>query len=83
MTEPDLSIACLRYRTEGVHDLDGLNRSLLRRLVRETKFLPSATAVDGEFAIRPCFINVRTKDAQVEAMVEAIVRLGDELAGAN
>ena len=81
LIEPELSIACIRYvpdRPESV-DLDVLNTTLLRRLVRETPFLPSATIVNGVYAIRPCFINPRTTVEMVDAFAERLVALGDEV----
>ncbi len=77
LTDPDLSIACVRY---SATDSDNLNEELLRRILRETDFMPSSTVVDGAFAIRPCFINARTTDELVRGLAEAMVRLGDELA---
>jgi aromatic-L-amino-acid decarboxylase len=84
LTRPMLSVACVRYvPPEGV-DGDDLNSRLLRRLVRETGYLPSSTLVDGTFVIRPCFINVRTVDDDIEGFVAAIVEVGDDLtAGAD
>lgn len=80
LTNPDLSIACVRYFRDGVTDLDALNAALLRRLLRETQFLPSSTLVGGHFVIRPCFMNVRRGPEQVSEFADTIVRLGDELA---
>jgi aromatic-L-amino-acid decarboxylase len=88
LTEPELSIACIRYvgnvdagaeRLNDLNDLNNLNERLLRRLVRETGYLPSATVVEGAFAIRPCFINARTTDGLVDGLVDAVVAIGDEL----
>jgi aromatic-L-amino-acid decarboxylase len=79
LTEPTLSIVCFRYVADDVDDLDGLNDALLRRLQRETPYLPSSTRVDGVYAIRPCFINPRTTPGLVDGFAAAAVRLGDEL----
>jgi aromatic-L-amino-acid decarboxylase len=49
-------------------------------LRRETPFIPTSTVVDGVVAIRPCFINPRTTDRHVDGLVDAVIRLGDELA---
>lgn len=81
LTEPELSIACIRYVVRGVDDLNELNARLLRRLVRTTPFLPSATVVDGAFAIRPCFINPRTTWDDVDGFVDAVIAIGDEMTG--
>ncbi|MGE5409074.1 MAG: pyridoxal phosphate-dependent decarboxylase family protein, partial [Syntrophothermus sp.] len=79
LAEPVLSICCFRYRAAGVPDLNGLNAAIARRLVRETPYLPSSTVVDGRFAIRPCFINARTRAEDVDGLVTAVVAIGDQL----
>jgi len=79
LAEPTLSICCFRYVRDGRDDLDDLNARILRRLVQETPFLPSGTVVNGHFVIRPCFINFRTDASHVDGLIEAVVRLGDEL----
>lgn len=84
LLEPELSIVCFRYAgppDDRVTDPDALNQALLRRLVRETPWLPSSTVVGGRFALRPCFINPRTAPEHVDALAGAVRRLGDELAG--
>ena len=64
-------------------DLDAFNDALLKRLQRETPYLPSSTRVDGAYAIRPCFINARTTPELVDGFAAAAVRLGDELLAAG
>ncbi|GAB1642125.1 pyridoxal phosphate-dependent decarboxylase family protein [Krasilnikovia sp. MM14-A1259] len=83
LTEPELSVACVRYRpARPVPDpeLDRLNEELLRRLWRTTGHLPTSTVVDGRFAIRPCFIGVRHSEADVDGLAERIVEVGDAVA---
>ncbi len=79
LTEPVLSILCFRYAADGIDDLDVFNDALLRRLQRETPYLPSSTRVGGAYAIRPCFINARTTPELVDGFVATVVALGDEL----
>lgn len=80
MLEPTLSICCFRYRANAdTADHDAVNQALLRRLLRETDHVISATMVRGAFTLRPCFINPRSTMADVEAMVDAVVALGDDL----
>jgi len=79
VTEPVLSICCFRYAADGIADLDTFNAALLRRLVRETPYLPSSTIVNGVFVIRPCFINARTRSEHVDGLVDAVVAIGDEM----
>ena len=76
LTDPDLSVACFRYRAD-----DAVNAQILQQLRRTTRSIPSSTVVDGRFAIRPCYINPRTTLAQVDELVDNVVRLGDELTG--
>ena len=79
LLEPTLSICCFRYVAPGVADLDRLNQRLCRRLVRENEYLPSTTRVNGKLALRPCFVGARTDRSLLDGMVQAIVRIGDEL----
>ncbi len=94
LLDPVLSICCFRYvpqppgstadgtTTDGTterHDVDALNAEILRRLHRDTAFVPSSTRVHGAYALRPCFINARTTTALVDAFVATVVELGDHL----
>ena len=79
LTDPTLSICCFRHVAPAGVDPNEFNRQLLRRLLRETDFMPSSTLVDGRFAIRPCFINLRTTHEHVDAFVDAVLRIGAEL----
>ncbi len=81
LTEPQLSIACIRYVPAAlpVDDLDVFNAALLRRLIHETRFLPSSTVVNDCYAIRPCFINPRTTSDDVEEFLTTLVDLGDRM----
>jgi glutamate/tyrosine decarboxylase-like PLP-dependent enzyme len=81
VTEPVLSICCFRYTAREITDLNAFNAALLRRLVRETPYLPSSTVVDGRFVIRPCYINARTQEEHVDGLVDAVVALGDYMLG--
>ena len=80
LTEPTLSICCFRHDAPPGSDPDEFNQRLLRRLLRETDFMPSSTLVEGQFAIRPCFINIRTTTSHIDAFMDAVLRIGAELA---
>jgi hypothetical protein len=41
--------------------------------------IPSSTVVGGHLVIRPCFINPHTRLADVDALVDHVVAIGDEL----
>ena len=79
IAEPVLSICCFRFTAPEIEDLDLFNKALLRRLVRETRYLPSSTVVAGSFVIRPCFINARTEVEHVDGLVDAVVAIGEEM----
>jgi aromatic-L-amino-acid decarboxylase len=81
LSEPQLSICAFRYVRPGLDDaaLDALNRAVVRRLHTDTPYVPSSTLVAGRTAIRPCFINPRTTDEDVDGLVAAVLRIGAEL----
>jgi aromatic-L-amino-acid decarboxylase len=80
LLDPVLSICVFRYRPVdddmGEAAIDAVNREILRRLARETRFVVSSTVVHGQFALRPCFINPRTSLADVDAFVDTVLALG-------
>ena len=80
LLDPVLSICVFRYRPldDEVEEaaIDAVNREILRRLARETRFVVSSTVVHGRFALRPCFINPRTSLADVDAFVDTVIALG-------
>jgi aromatic-L-amino-acid decarboxylase len=81
LLEPTLSITCFRYVPIGEADVNALNQRILERLRRETPYVPTSTLLGDALAIRPCFINPRTTERDVDGMVDAVLRLGGELDG--
>ena len=82
LLDPVLSICLFRYRSGSAVSeaaVDAVNRKILRRLARETRFIVSSTVVDGTLGLRPCFINPRTSLADVDAFVDTVIALGDGL----
>jgi aromatic-L-amino-acid decarboxylase len=79
LLEPTLSICCFRYVASDIDDLDQLNQSLHRRLVRENEYMPSTTRINGKLALRPCYIGARHEQQQADALLEAVLRIGTEL----
>ncbi len=77
--EPTLSVCCFRYLSTQIADLDQLNQKIHRRLVRENKYMPSTTRINGQLALRPCFLGARTDHSQVDGLLQAVVRIGDDL----
>jgi len=80
LSEPTLSICCFRYVDKNVVDLNQLNQKLHRQLVRENKYMPSTTKVKGQLAIRPCYVGARHHQQQVDGLLQAVLRIGAELA---
>ncbi|MDI5985778.1 aminotransferase class V-fold PLP-dependent enzyme [Halomonas sp. M4R5S39] len=76
---PTLSICCFRYVVVGCPDLDALNTRIHRALVRHGRNIPSTAQVNGQLAIRPCFIGARTGPDQAQALVDEVLALGAQL----
>ena len=76
---PVLSICCFRYVDERIDDLDALNRSLHRQLIRNNRNMPSTTQINGKLAIRPCFIGARTSWQHVDALLDEVRETGARL----
>ena len=76
-----LSICCFRFRTDTLSDddLNELNRRIVARLRAEGDLVPSTTVLDGRLAIRPCYINPRTRKADVELLVERVTDIGQQM----
>lgn len=81
-----LSICCFRYvpiQLQGsavnTEKLNTLNRKILSRLHREHHHIPSSTEIDGQFAIRPCYINPRTALSDVTGLAAAVERIGADV----
>jgi len=82
LMEPQLSIACFRYlpaSSATEPDIDALNQRILERLRAETPIAPSSTRIGGRYAIRPCFVNPRTTELEVDGLIDAVVSIGDRL----
>jgi len=82
-----LSIATFRYHPPDISAgaaateeyLDTLNRSILDRLQVGGEAFVSNAVIDGRFVLRACVVNFRTVLADVDALIELVVRLGREV----
>ncbi|MDT8419293.1 MAG: pyridoxal-dependent decarboxylase [Desulfuromonadales bacterium] len=79
LSEPTLSICCFRYVSPDITDLDAFNQRLHRRLIRENEYMPSTTRVKGTLALRPCYVGARAHQSQVDGLLDAVLRIGQEL----
>lgn len=79
---PTLSVLPFQHVPEDpAVDLDAHNARLARRLQRDGHVWVASALVDGAVAIRPCFVNFRTTDADVQALVDEVCAVGAELEG--
>ncbi len=77
-----LNIVCFRYAPAGMEAgaLNALNPAILVALQERGIAVPSQTVLQGRFAIRVCNSNHRSRDEDFDLLIEAVVRIGAELA---
>jgi glutamate/tyrosine decarboxylase-like PLP-dependent enzyme len=71
-----LNIVCFRY---DCADSERVNREIVLALYDEGRVAPSATTLDGRYAIRAAIVNHRTGRADIDALVDAVLRAGRRL----
>jgi len=80
LAEPGLSIVNFRCRPRGTAlaepDLDRLNRRVVNRLVGSGAFFLAPTLVRGRTALRVAIVNFRTREGDIEALVDDAARAG-------
>jgi glutamate/tyrosine decarboxylase-like PLP-dependent enzyme len=67
-----LSAVCFRHRTKD-------NEAILRRLVARGRVYLSNATLNGQFALRACFVNHRTTAADVRTIVDEVIAAATEL----
>jgi glutamate/tyrosine decarboxylase-like PLP-dependent enzyme len=84
VTAPGLSIVCFRYAPPALRrdpkKLDSVNQSLLERIQLGGEAFVSSTVIGGVFVLRACIINYLTRRADLDALVDLVVREGRALA---
>jgi len=80
---PGLSVVCFRYAPPALRGhpekLDAVNRLLLERIQLGGEAFVSSTVVRGAFVLRACIINYLTRRADLDALVDLVVREGRAL----
>ncbi|MCG6922895.1 MAG: aspartate aminotransferase family protein [Acidobacteria bacterium] len=80
LAEPGLSIVNFRYRPRGrmleEADLDRLNRRIANRLVASGAFFFAPTIVRGRTWLRIAIVNFRTREDDLQALVDEAARAG-------
>ncbi|HEY4348608.1 MAG TPA: aminotransferase class V-fold PLP-dependent enzyme [Gaiellaceae bacterium] len=79
---PQLTIVPFRHRPARVEDLDRHNLAIVAELQSHGDVWVSSAMIDGRAYVRPCFVNYRTSDDDVRALVTLVRRVGAELASA-
>lgn len=71
----DLGISCFRVTRPGLDDnaLNALNQRVLNDLLETGRFLLSPTTLDGKFVLRVCIVNFRTRETDIDELLQAIV----------
>jgi aromatic-L-amino-acid/L-tryptophan decarboxylase len=72
---PPLSIVPFRHLGPA-RDLNDHNAALVRTLQDDGRVWVAPATVDGKIGLRPCFVNFRTTDEDVRALVDVAVELG-------
>ena len=71
---PPLSIVPFRHIGSG--DMNAENARLIRALQDDGRVWVAPATIDGKVGLRPCFVNFRTTDDDVRALVDLAVELG-------
>ncbi len=71
----ELSAVCFRVLRAGASDaeLNELNAAVLKRVIERGRVYISNASIRGKFALRACFVNHRTTEEDVRAVVEEVV----------
>lgn len=76
-----LNIVNFRYAPASLapEQRDAVNREILLRLQEQGIAVPSGTTIRGAYAIRVAITNHRSTDADFDALVEGVLRLGETI----
>jgi glutamate/tyrosine decarboxylase-like PLP-dependent enzyme len=83
LAEVPLNIVCFRYRPPGVpeNELDELNRRLGDDVLADGRVYVGTTLYEGRVAFRPAIVNWRTREEDVDLLVDVVRALGRARAG--
>jgi aromatic-L-amino-acid decarboxylase len=77
---PQLSIVPIRHVPGGVADVNAHNQALAEAIQADGRAYLAPALIDGDVWLRPCFVNFRTTEADVVALLDVARELGDRLA---
>lgn len=72
----NLNIVCFRYRAD-----DAINREIVADIQESGVAAPSSTTLNGKFAIRAAIVNHRTEEADIDALIAAVLDFGARRCG--
>ncbi|HEY3475711.1 MAG TPA: aminotransferase class V-fold PLP-dependent enzyme, partial [Anaerolineales bacterium] len=83
----NLSITTFRFVPEDLKSIsvnveeymNQLNTELVTRLQRGGEVFVSNAVIDGKFLLRACIVNFRTTLADLEALIDVVLRVGHEI----
>jgi glutamate/tyrosine decarboxylase-like PLP-dependent enzyme len=82
LAEVPLNIVCFRYHPPEIEDnatLDELNRRIGEEILRDGRVYVGTTTYEGKVAFRPAIVNWRTRDQDVDLLVDVVRELGSRL----
>jgi glutamate/tyrosine decarboxylase-like PLP-dependent enzyme len=75
-----LSAVCFRCRHDGsLEDANRLNAAILARVIERGRVYLSNTTLEERFALRACFVNHRTTEADVSEIVAEVLAAAGEV----
>lgn len=80
MAPVELSVVCFRHRhPDAGQDSEAFNAAVLKRIIARGNIYLSNATLNGHFALRACFVNHRTTDADVAQIVPEVLAAGREV----
>jgi aromatic-L-amino-acid/L-tryptophan decarboxylase len=76
---PQLSIVPFRHVPKGIEDLNAHNERLADALQADGRVWIASALIDGDVWLRPCFVNFRTTEEDVLALIDVTRELGGRL----
>ena len=84
LAEVPLNIVCFRFHPADVDDeerLNDLNRRVGEAILDDGRVYVGTTSYDGKVAFRPAIVNWRTRQEDVDLLVDTVRDLGSRLSG--
>ena len=76
---PQLSVVPLRHAPAGVTDLNAHTQALADAIQADGRVYLASALIDGDVWLRPCFVNFRTQEEDVVAILDVARELGERL----